>query len=275
MDYPFFMYYFYSNNTLRYFGTYTCFVLGTIILRATAVFPSCIMYGSMHLIWTGPNSRTCVQAIEHYQSLTVRACCPIPTLGWVSNLEGTVVDMACFCRVVSATRLIVPLFPATKTANMRRVCQRLCGELIRSRYPKLVCPLSSYVVRLVTFILSNDSIIGWVTVTLTSVCVIMRWKYLQADTTLSCLSSHCRIGQVITSRPLVGDESWKVSLALHSKEYGFCILLWLHFRTSSVSLFGLGRCDVRVGGMHYLSRSYGLLGLVPLLQFLVIVAYWA
>lgn len=82
-------------------------------------------------------SRKCVEVVVFCPSVIVTSFCPIPTWKRGSSVGCPVVDVACLRCVVSAPELIVPLLPALKTSNLRRICRRLCNVLMRSRHTTL------------------------------------------------------------------------------------------------------------------------------------------
>lgn len=84
--------------------------------------PSCVMCGSMHLIWIRHVLQTCVQAVRRLPTVIFTTCCATQMLGPGSNVGCTVVIVECLCRVLSDPRLIVPSVAPTKTLNMTNIC---------------------------------------------------------------------------------------------------------------------------------------------------------
>lgn len=106
--------------------------------------------GNIFLIWMCCVTQTCVIAIVCWPSVIITTCCAIPTLWHWSKIGYTLMDLAWLCRFETAPRLNFNSFSFTKRSNMRTICRRLRGVSMGSRFPKLFCCLSSYVVPLVT-----------------------------------------------------------------------------------------------------------------------------
>lgn len=150
----------------------------------------------------------------------------------------TVVDKARLCHVVSVPRLIVLSFAATKRSNMGMTCRRLCSVSMGTRYSKLVCRLLSYVVPSVIYNSPNASIIGHVATTLNFDCVIVHGDYFLLGTMSNCLPSRSTKAESLRLDSSLVARVGGNSLALRNDVSHLCILLWLHFKTSSSS--GLG-----------------------------------